>query len=512
MKRRYLYILLPLLVLVLAGTAYGWQGRMGGMGDPYGLVADESDYLIHPAKIADGTGTRLYGDYRFKYRGVPDWSYSLDWFDPTGTVHIGTASFDTSGNEQRHDGSVGIAFPVGSGRMGIFFDYAGKRGDYDGNGFYMTPALPFTYDLTSDLDAFTLRLLYGLPVGSFKLGGEAQLSYRQEKNETLLQEVTGLSLLNNPLGSYNFLNFPHDLNLFPFMLPYDSSYLEALFKGSLEGAIGPLVTAFTLRGGVIFGGENQLRYLYAAGATPIWGSDLDGDVQGWRIGGDLWLRYPLAKDRVLPFLVRLDYQQRTRDGGGWGAFGFTGNDVSYESEETALKIEVGGGIDTELAKGTRLAAGVYYNYLNSTNDFLYQVVPLFNWTFDSGKCPDSTEHQVMLRLAGEHEFSSMVALRMGLNFFYGWVKEGYEQSESMVSLRDDLSVSGSHWGIGASVGGTIKFKALTLEPFVGGGYQASDLNGHGNTTTAGIVVNRDDMDKTEREWFVTTGLSIVFGL
>ena len=80
MRKSYLLMILPLLVLVLANTSYGWQGRMGGMGDPYGLIADESDFLIHPAKISKGEGVRFYGDYRFTYTGVMDWKYNLDEF------------------------------------------------------------------------------------------------------------------------------------------------------------------------------------------------------------------------------------------------------------------------------------------------------------------------------------------------------------------------------------------------------------------------------------------------
>jgi hypothetical protein len=504
-----------LLVVALAGTSYAWQGRMGGMGDPYGLVADESDFLIHPAKIADGQGTRLYGDYRFTYRGVPDWNYKLNWFTPFG-AYMGSELYDTSGHDQQHDALVGVAFPVGAGRMGILFQYDGMRGDYDGTGYDTTLVTPLSSDLASRVDAFTLSLLYGLPIGGgFKLGGEAQLAYRQEKNEESLQ-APGLvaSLLNNPMGSYNLLFPPTSFNLLPFMRPYDSSYLEALFKGSLEGAIGPLETAFTMRGGVIFAGDNQLKFLFTSGGAPIYGADVNGGVQGWQIGGDLWARYPLAKGFTIPFLVRVDYQDKTRDASGWGAFSWVFNDVSYESNEKALNIEAGGGIDTtELVKGWRLAGGVYYNYLNSTNDFLYQIAPLFNWTFDQGQCPDSTEHQVELRLAGEHELSSAFTLRAGLNFFYGWVTQDYGQSATAPAPnRDDLSLTGSHWGIGASVGGSFKLQRLTFEPFVGAGYQAYGLSGDGETTLGGVLFNSDTMDKTQKEWFVGGGLSVLLGL
>jgi hypothetical protein len=32
--RMFVLVLLPLLVLALAGESQAWQGRMGGMGDP----------------------------------------------------------------------------------------------------------------------------------------------------------------------------------------------------------------------------------------------------------------------------------------------------------------------------------------------------------------------------------------------------------------------------------------------------------------------------------------------
>jgi hypothetical protein len=34
---------------------------MGAMGDPFGLVQDESDFLIHPAKVAKVRGEVLRG-------------------------------------------------------------------------------------------------------------------------------------------------------------------------------------------------------------------------------------------------------------------------------------------------------------------------------------------------------------------------------------------------------------------------------------------------------------------
>ncbi len=512
MKRTLVFLVcFSLLVFVMAGTSYSWQGRMGGMGDPYGLISDESDFLIHPAKIATGEGTRFYGDYRFTYRGVTDWSYSLDWFIPPG-VYLGSIDYDTSGDELRHDALMGIAFPAGSGRMGIFFEYAGMRGDYSGNGYTTFPATaPFDYDLESDLDAFTLSLFYGLPVGGLQLGGEVQFAYCQEENETQLN-LGGATFVNNFEASFNPVDFPYDLTLFPFMLPYDSSYMEALLKGSLEGAIGPVEAAFTLEGGFIFGGDNQWEYALTPPAPPE-GLDMDGSVEGWRIGGDLWLRYPVADGLALPFLVRINYQAKTRDGDGLGSLLLTGLDFDYKHEENSFELEVGGGLDKELVTGTRLAAGIYYSYNNSKNDLSMQVQPI-GLFFDYSDIPDYTEHRVRLGLAGEHELSPTVALRMGLDFFFGWVREDYEAYNplSLPATADDISLDGSHWGIGGSVGAALKFQRLTLEPFVSAGYQVLDLDGDGTAAAAGTVILLTDMEKQMSAWYIGGGFSVLFDL
>jgi hypothetical protein len=310
MRKRYLVMLLPLLVLGLAGVAHAWQGRMGGMGDPYGLVQDESDFLIHPAKIVKGEGIKFYGGYQFTYTGVLKWDNEVDTFTPAGVL---TRSYprDTSGDELRHEALVGSSFPLGPGRMGLFFTYDGMRGDYDGKDTVLDP-VPLiyhdTYDLKSDLDNLAFRLLYGLPVGGFKLGAEAHIAYRQEENKALYYTQTagggynqwtnyifggiGPDIVGIGTGGYN--------DLFPFMMPYNSSYWKALFKGSLDGKVGPFDLEFTLRGGFLFGGDNKYEFDYQRPiGTPDWRFDLKGDVTGWQIGGDLWLRYPLAKDTPL---------------------------------------------------------------------------------------------------------------------------------------------------------------------------------------------------------------------
>ena len=231
-RRMLIWAVLPLLVFALAGVAQAWQGRMGGMGDPYGLVSDEADFLIHPAKIAKGEGIRFYGDYRFTYTDVD--------FDTEGW-------FDFSGDEYRHDALVGAAFPLGPGRMGLFFEYAGKQGDYDGVSYGGN----LSNELSDDLDNFSLRLLYGLPAGGVKLGVEAQLAYRQEEKKYFLYDPTvpGRYALNPAYDGWWGWSLPDFVPLNDFF-PYDSSYWEVLLKSSAEFALGAADCEFALRGGL----------------------------------------------------------------------------------------------------------------------------------------------------------------------------------------------------------------------------------------------------------------------
>lgn len=554
MKTKNLFVvILGFLVLSVTVPAHSWQGRIAGMGDPFGLVEDESDFLIHPAAIADGKGINFYGNYRFNYTGVTNWNYTRDSFDLGGTViafspldlfNLGgipliRLPFRSSGDEQEHNTLLGAAFPVGPGRMGFFFQYSGKRGDYDGEEIasYFGPTTFNRYSLGSDLDSFALRLLYGLPMGGFKLGGETQLAYRHEENRTSFNgflNLNGLFVLFGfpggvALWEKNGVGGPgqgSEHNLFPFMFPYESKYWEALLKGSLKGAIGSAKVAFTLRGGFIFAGDNNLDFeSFQAGGTAVrnepglhvmaivpggaGGSRIDGDVKGWSIGGDLWVRYPLPEGLSLPFLLKIGYQRKTRGGDGLGLGMDSGDIFNYKNREEIFQVEVGGGIDKEFAKGTRIAGGVYHSFLQNKNDFsLFSVWRAFE---DQPDFPKHTEHQVILRLAGEKEISPIVALRTGFNFFYGWVKEDYN-SYNTSFLSERFSLDGSHWGIAATLGGTVKFERFSIEPFMGGGLRNLNLSGNGHHASIGLFRSSAllETDKTRKEWFIGGGLSIKF--
>jgi hypothetical protein len=503
MKKVLLSVLcLTVLLFAFSGISYAWQGRMGGMGDPFGLVQDEADFLIHPAKIAKGEGVRFYGDYRFLYTGVTDWSVDVD----------GAEISDFSGNELRHNVLLGSAFPLGPGRMGLFFTYEGRRGDYDFND------VDAGFKLTDDLDNFALRLLYGLPIGSFKLGGEVGFAHRREEKELFFfntSTIPSTGFVNLHMTEVFFFNL-----FIPPFVPYDSAYWEFPMKLGVEGKVGTLDLEFTVRGGVIVSWDNTLKQnVQEPVGNVVDAFDMNGDVGGWRIGGDFWLRYPLTDSLTLPLLVRADYWEKTRDGNG-SPFGAPEIFWAYKHKETSLDLTIGGGLDKVLAKGTRIAGGIYYSYLRHTEDVSTNIFDtgVFDFGFDFSNFPMLTEHRATLRLAGEHEFSPLFALRMGLEGFYGWATQDVTFSVLTPltpppnTLAFDTSSHGSHWGIGASFGGSIKFKPLTLEPFVNAGYQSLDLSGDLREFADGALADTVDRDDMRNQWYVGGGLSVLFDM
>ena len=77
-------------------------------------------------------------------------------------------------------------------------------------------------------------------------------------------------------------------------------------------------------------------------------------------------------------------------------------------------------------------------------------------------------------------------------------------------VTDNIPTVGPHWGIEASLGGTIKIPPVTLEPFINGGWQHCHLDGDGERSSAGAIMNLWDMDKSRKEWSVGGGFSIKF--
>jgi hypothetical protein len=120
-----------------------------------------------------------------------------------------------------------------------------------------------------------------------------------------------------------------------------------------------------------------------------------------------------------------------------------------------------------------------------------------------------------VKLAGDFPLADSIALQFGMNFFYGWIKEDYAYNTSLTTiitpgLVEAVSLDGSHWGFGASMGTAVTLQHLTLEPFVGFGYQQIKLEGDGLTSF--FPTGRIEMDKATDEWLIGTGVSVQFDL
>jgi hypothetical protein len=470
---------------------------MAGMGDPYGLVEDESDFLIHPSMLPDGQAVKFYGHYRYTYADINDWDVDWAWQGDW-------ENFDGNGDEQTHEVLLGSTFSVGPGRMGAFFSYQGQRNDYDADCYRSTISDSDEYTFENEFDEFALRLMYGLPLNNVSVGAEAGVAYKQEESKNSRYDPFNVS------KEYNeFYWMGYYYNIFP----YDSDYWEALLKGSIQHTFGPVDAAFTLRGGYILTGENEYDYSYEDpfGSTIF---DLDGDIYGYSIGGDLWLRYALCEGVTLPFLVRVDYNEKTRKGNGYDSDGFF-ND--YEHHEKNLNVEAGGGFDRKCSEtGSRLAGGIYYNYIKNKNDFNHHygspLVPDFEETDWNG--PDITEHRAILKLLWEKQLSPIVTLRTGTNGFYGRMKlkTSYPYSDLFGADEERWTSTGYHWGLNAYIGSTIMLNSVSLEPFINGGYQQYDLDGDGEYFSNGSwVFDYDTVDYSQDKWFVGGGFSVLFG-
>ncbi len=504
LKRHLLLFLLGLLsVFLIFEPSLAWQGRMAGMGDPYGLIQDESDMLIHPAMIMNSSGTRFYTHYGFSYTDVMDWDYK--WNMDFGGVGVELShDFIASGDEYKHEALIGSSFNLCSGRMGVFFTYENLNGEYDGEndrnafGFNATD-----FDLDSDNDDFTLSLVFGFPIDAIDIGFEAGCAYHNGEDKTS-QEFLGLESTNPVFGIMLFPLFAWS-NIYIYMIPYDSEYYETFLKLSIASKLGRNAEfGLTFRGGYILSDENELD-----SEDDVYGykTKMDGDVEGWSLGGDFWLRYKVDESFSLPFLVSAGIQKKVRDGADHSTFGGTSAHFYYESKEASWNVEAGGGIDIELDDTSNIASGIYYRHSENNNEFMAAIdIPGVSLNFDMDDIPDYNEHRITLRLAYEKEISPTVDFRAGFDCFYGWAEWDYKNI-SFMPWKDGVSMDGGLWGIGLTLGSTIKIDRVTLEPFIGVAYQETDLDGDWGKT---FVFAEFEGDHEKDQWLVTAGLSILF--
>jgi hypothetical protein len=335
-----------------------------------------------------------------------------------------------------------------------------------------------------------------------KLGGEIQIAYRNEENENYFNDSL-LAAKNFPWIAEN----APAINLFPYMIPYNSQYWEALGKLSAEGIVGTMKYAFTIKGGFPFSSKNEYNYnengFHTSGQED---NSLDGNITGWNIGADTWLRFPVNNNMTLPFLLSVGYKQVKRDGTGISNYAST---ASYENETKDIFVKVGGGLDYIPAQGVKLAAGLYYDYLYTQQDMSISDILIASFYYDNDSdMPKQSEHRVTLKAAAEKEFSSTFTLRGGFSIFYGrassdYSYSAYDNSGSYPVVT--VSTSGYNMGVNASVGATWKIDKVSLEPFINGGYIKYSTSGDGLYDTTAVAVN---FDKTN--WIIGGGLSLKF--
>jgi len=520
-------------MMMLSVTAYSWQGRMGGMVDPYGLTPDDSDFLIHPSLITRGEGFDVYSHFNFTYTDITKWDLDID------DLFFGTnwdESYDSSGDQFDYGALLGTAFGLGKGRMGIFFAYEGMNRDIDGDADYTSSQNQFgststsaDYDLESDINDFSLRFIYGFPidVNCLNLGIEAKISYVDEKQSNEWEIGDGGSFLNHPLAT---LNVFWEANTLWFQVPYDSDYWNAGLKASANGqicldSIGPIDVALSFGGGFIFAGDNEYKYEVNEPGGDTADVDGDGDIDGFNLGGDLWVRVPVSDDITLPYLVSVHYYEKNRDGKGTfsdpnAVFDIDGYDASYNHKEDRFTIEAGGGMDMKLSDSSRGIVGLFYTYVNSTDDFEFTLTePGVGWqgVYDDST-PDYNEHRITLKLGWETALSSTATIRTGLNTFYGFIDKEYRFyfTDNAANFEEDIAkMDGYQWGIMASVGGSFKLNSVSLEPFINAGYRDINLDGDLDISASIPPIppgsTDGDIEEDRQEWFVGCGLSILFG-
>jgi hypothetical protein len=512
---------LVVLALLCAAPLQAWQGRMSGMGEPSGLVEDESDFLTHPAAIAAGKGLNFYGYGQFRNVSIDKFSFSTDSLN-TVTGISSTMVSEAKGREWQYDGLVGTAFPVGTGRIGLFLQYKGADMNLTGDqirDLSTSVHEAWSFDRQNKLDDLALRFLYGASIGSnIKLGGELQIGRKTEKENSYIANAGGAALSNAAYGPWG-----DDLaSLLQYGVPRDSTYYEASLKASAETKIGPAKAAFTVRGGTPFASENHYVHERYSGSSSGGGANMYGKVKGYNIGADAWARLPLSSSLVLPFLVKFDFKDIKRDGDGpeFGAWGFGGNWSSmYENREKSMSITAGGGINYTISKDTNVAGGLYYTYLNSktTYNFAEKYYTTPYWTVvRNGAYPETKEHKISLKFSGEKTLSSEYALNCAFNAFYGWVNQEYRYSQhysnaSPVTAAFDTSLKGHHWGLGASIGVSMLAGATTFEPFIAGGLERYNLTGDGVSLTNGAATQLiTDTTMKKNILSIAAGLALKF--
>jgi hypothetical protein len=497
---KYIFGYTLFFVLMLQVPSFSWQGRMASTGDASGLFEDESDFLIHPAAIASsGKDTNAYSTFRINYKRISQWdnktaipSESRDY------------PYEAEGHEWGIDGNVGIAFPLGTGRMGLFFEYLGIKSDYSGEeNDFGTGLNDHKFNIKTSSHFFNFNTIYGKAIGNVKFGGQIQFSHKNEANADYFRDFEGKNI-------YTIIYASPALDLYTYKIPFKSDYYESLEKLSVEGKTGTVKNTFTLKGGAPLPFTSNNKYEYRNGSRE---ASMKGEVAGWNIGCDYWVRFPFDKDFSIPFLVSIEHKRIKRDGSG------NSNEpskVNYENETENSYITAGGGADFNLNKSTKIAVGIYYDYLQSNDDVYIKDDNTTNAIFyDYPNYPQNKENRITLKAMTEINISPGFSLISGLNAFFGKVKSKYLSTISSpatgLAIESDLTTTGYNWGINISFGTTYKTGSVIIEPFINAGYYKLKIDGDG---AYNVYITSDyfsaigESEKTD--WIIGGGLSVKY--
>ncbi len=486
-------------ILIFQASGFAWQGRMAGTGDAYGLVEDESDYLIHPAAIASGKETNFYGSYRLTY------DYISQWDNKTGIPSEDKYyPFKADGHEWKNEGLAGLAFPAGTGRMGLFFEYIGKRGSYDGdeNNYGNIPS-DLEFNVENKADDFKLRAIYGRPFGGIKLGCELQFSHIGEETN---------DIINNGRRKNVFIivDTSPAFDLYAYMIPYNSDYYVSQGKLSIEGKTDILKNSLSLKGGSVlpFGSNNS----YNSKKNNTDEVRMRGEVQGWNVNCDYWARFFLSKDISLPLTVGAGHTYIERDGAGDSNYATR---VNYKHRTEETNVIAGGGADFNLNKSVIIAAGIYYSYLQSTQDM--NVKDRFasaTVTYDYPHYPQRKENRITLKAMTQINLSPNLAFLSGLNVFYGKVDNNYfskltSSNSSAALIENDITTKGYNWGCNISFGTDYKTGNISIEPFINAGFNKLKIDGKGEYNAPFISSYNSCIGESEKtDWIIGGGLSV----
>jgi hypothetical protein len=496
-KTGLLFVALLTFGLFAHSQGFGWQGRMAGTGDAYGLLEDESDFLIHPAAIAPGKDLNFYGTYRLTYDYVSQWDNKTSV--PSQNYDY---PYEAKGHEWKNEGQAGIALPLGTGRMGIFFEYLGTRAKYNGDeNNYQNTTNDHEFKVESEADNFNLRAIYGKPLGDIKLGVEIQISYKDEENKNILDNS-----VQNYFRTARYLHL--DADFFKYIMPVCSDYYESIGKLSIDGKLGTVKNTFTIKGGATLPFAVNNKYDYNNATTEV---NATGDVKGWNTGLDYWVRFPLNKDVSLPFIISVYHKQIKRDGSGDSNSGFN---FSYEHKSEDTNYTAGGGADFILKKDIRIAIGIYYNFLKSNQDMhIKEVDASDTWVYDYPEYPTKEESRITFKAMTEINFTSGLTFLSGLNVFYGRVKSNYISSctnDGSHYSDSELFTKGHNWGINLSFGTIHKTGKTIIEPFINAGFCRYKVSGDGYYD-AGFLLTGDTTGESEKtDWIIGGGLSVKY--